>query len=58
MEYNAFFIIGIWVLLFGKVLVGIQDSSNNKELLKRYLKRTGYTFTEETSNIAYKHFLE
>ena len=43
---------------FGKVLVGIQDSSKNKELLKRYLKRTGYTFTEETSNIAYKHFLE
>ena len=43
---------------FGKVLVGVQDSSKNKELLKRYLKRTGYTFTEETSNIAYKHFLE
>ena len=43
---------------FGKVLVGIQDCSKNKQLLKRYLKRTGYTFIEETSNIAYKHFLE
>ena len=43
---------------FGKVLVGIEDTSKNKELLKRYLNRTGYTFTEETSNIAYKHFLE
>ena len=43
---------------FGKVLVGIEDTSKNKELLKRYLNRTGYTFIEETSNIAYKHFLE
>ena len=43
---------------FGKVLVGIQDNSKNKELLKRYLNRTGYSFSEETSNIAYKHFLE
>jgi len=39
-------------------LVGIEDTSKNKELLQRYLNRTGYTFIEETSNIAYKHFLE
>ncbi len=43
---------------FGKVLVGIEDNSaNNKKLLK-HLHKTGYNFSEETNNIAYKQYLK
>ncbi len=43
---------------YGRVLVGFEaDSTRYKDLIK-HLKSTGYRFWEETSNPAYKAFLE
>ena len=42
---------------FAKVLIGIQDTHSNGKKLEAHLKRSEYTFIEETSNNAYQDFL-
>ncbi|MCM8529803.1 MAG: threonine ammonia-lyase, biosynthetic [Lentisphaeraceae bacterium] len=41
---------------YGRVLLGVQASSDDKELTKK-LAEIGYVFSEETENLAYKTFL-
>jgi len=42
---------------YGRVMVGMQVPTGNKKALAQFLKKTGYTFIEETDNSAYKLFL-
>ena len=42
---------------FGRVLIGIQVPSDEKEGFRSFLKEIGYLYSEETSNPAYDLFL-
>ena len=43
---------------FAKILIGIEDNENDKSKLLKHLDKSGTSFTEETSNKAYKDFLK
>ena len=43
---------------FAKILIGIEDQEKDKSKLIKHLDKSGTTFTEETSNKAYKDFLK
>jgi threonine dehydratase len=43
---------------FAKILIGIEDQEKDKSKLIKHLDKSGTTFTEETSNKAYRDFLK
>lgn len=42
---------------YGRVLLGIQLETNEKQAFAQFLKENGYAFTEETDNPAYRLFV-
>ena len=43
---------------YGRILVGMQVPPGERPALRKFLKTLGYTYTDETSNPAYKLFLK
>ena len=43
---------------YGKILIGIEDDRSKQLSLLKHLNKSGTSFTEETSNKAYKDFLK
>jgi threonine dehydratase len=42
---------------FGRILLGLQADSTEKQEVQHYLDKIGYNYAEETDNLAYKLFL-